>query len=39
MTTASRSEVIEPEFLAALRRRHRSEPVLLMVQLEQLCPG
>lgn len=38
-TTRSRSEVIEPEFLAALRRRHRCEPVLLMVQLEQLCPG
>lgn len=26
-------------FLAALRRRHRAEMVLVMVQLEQVCPG
>jgi hypothetical protein len=31
--------VIEAEFLASLRRRHRVELVLTLVQLEQLCPG
>jgi hypothetical protein len=31
--------VIEPAFLASLRRRHRAELVLVMVQLEQLAPG
>ena len=31
--------MIEPEFLAALRRRHRAELVLVLVQLEQVCPG
>ena len=31
--------MIEPEFLASLRRRHRAELVLVMVQLEQLAPG
>lgn len=31
--------MIEPAFLAALRRRHRAEPILLLVQLEQLVPG
>lgn len=31
--------MIEPEFLATLRRRHRAELVLVMVQLEQLAPG
>lgn len=31
--------MIEPEFLASLRRRHRAELVLVMVQLEQVCPG
>jgi hypothetical protein len=31
--------VIEPEFLAALRRQYRAEMVLVMVQLEQVCPG
>lgn len=31
--------MIEPEFLAALRRRHRAELVLVLVQLEQLSPG
>jgi len=31
--------VIEPEFLASLRRRHRSELLLVLVQIEQLCPG
>jgi len=31
--------VIEPEFLASLRRRHRAELVLVLVQLEQLAPG
>lgn len=37
--TTSRSDVIHPEFLASLRRRHRCELVMVMVQLEQLCPG
>ncbi len=31
--------MIEPAFLASLRRRHRAELVLVMVQLEQLAPG
>ena len=31
--------MIEPEFLASLRRRHRAELVLVLVQLEQLAPG
>lgn len=31
--------MIEPEFLASLRRRHRAELMLVMVQLEQVCPG
>ncbi len=31
--------MIEAEFLASLRRRHRVELVLTLVQLEQLCPG
>jgi hypothetical protein len=39
MTTASRSEVIDSAFLASLRRRHRAELVLVLVQLEQLAPG
>lgn len=31
--------MIVPEFLAALRRRYRAELVLVLVQLEQVCPG
>lgn len=31
--------MIEPEFLASLRRRHRAELMLVMVQLEQHAPG
>jgi len=31
--------VIDPAFLAALRRQHRSELVLALVQLEQVVPG
>lgn len=31
--------MIEAEFLASLRRRHRVELVLTLAQLEQLCPG
>lgn len=31
--------MIEPEFLAALRRRLRAELVITIVQLEQVCPG
>ena len=31
--------MIEPEFLASLRQRHRAESVLVLVQLEQLAPG
>ncbi len=31
--------MIDPEFLAVLRHRHRCELVLTMVQLEQLAPG
>lgn len=31
--------MIAPEFLASLRRRRRPEMVLLLVQLEQVCPG
>jgi hypothetical protein len=31
--------VIESEFLAHLRQHHRAEMVLVLVQLEQLCPG
>lgn len=31
--------MIEAEFLAALRRKYRAELVLVLVQLEQLCPG
>jgi DNA-binding HxlR family transcriptional regulator len=31
--------VIEPEFLAHLRQHYRAEMVLVMVQLEQVCPG
>ena len=38
-TTASRSDVIAPEFLAQLRQQHRAEMVLVLVQLEQVCPG
>lgn len=38
-STTPRSEVIEPAFLASLRRRHRAELVLVLVQVEQLCPG
>lgn len=30
--------MIQPEFLAQLRHRHRAELVLVLVQLEQLCP-
>lgn len=31
--------MIESEFLAQLRRQHRAEMVLVLVQLEQICPG
>ena len=31
--------VIAPAYLATLRRQHRCELVLLLVQLDQLCPG
>jgi hypothetical protein len=31
--------MIAPDFLASLRRRHRAELVLVLVQLEQRCPG
>ena len=31
--------MIEAEYLAALRRRLRTELVLTLVQLDQLCPG
>ena len=31
--------MIEPEFLASLRRRHRVELVLVLVQIEQVVPG
>ena len=31
--------VIQPEFLAQLRRRYRPELLLVLVQLEQLCPA
>ena len=31
--------MIDPGFLAALRRQHRSELVLVLVQLEQVVPG
>lgn len=31
--------MIEARFLADLRRQHRAELILVMVQLEQLCPG
>ncbi len=31
--------MIDPKFLASLRRRHRSELVLVLVQLEQVAPG
>ncbi|MCE2836891.1 MAG: hypothetical protein LW834_08000 [Cyanobium sp. 49614_E6] len=31
--------MIAPSHLAALRRRHRAELILVLVQLEQLCPG
>lgn len=30
--------MIDPSFLASLRRKHRAEMVLVLVQLEQLCP-
>ena len=30
---------LSPEFLAALRRQYRAELVLVLVQLEQVCPG
>lgn len=30
---------IDPAFIAALRRKHRCELVLLLVQLEQIVPG
>jgi DNA-binding HxlR family transcriptional regulator len=31
--------MIDPDYLAALRRQHRPEMVLLLVQLEQVAPG
>lgn len=31
--------MINPAFLASLRRRHRAELVLVLVQLEQIVPG
>lgn len=31
--------MIDPAFLASLRRRHRAELVLVLVQLEQVVPG
>ena len=31
--------MIDPAFLAALRRQHRAEMVLVLVQLEQVVPG
>lgn len=31
--------MINPTYLAALRHRYRSELLLVMVQLEQVCPG
>jgi hypothetical protein len=31
--------MIQTEFLSYLRRHHRAEMVLVMVQLEQVCPG
>lgn len=31
--------MIDPAWLATLRQRHRAEMVLVLVQLEQLCPG
>ena len=31
--------MIAPEFLASLRRRLRAEMALVLVQLEQVCPG
>ena len=31
--------MIDPTFLAGLRHRYRAELVLVLVQLEQLCPG
>lgn len=31
--------MINPDFLSQLRRQHRSEMVLVMVQLEQVSPG
>lgn len=31
--------MVQPEFLASLRHRHRSELLLVFVQLEQQCPG
>lgn len=31
--------MIEPSFLAELRHRHRAELCLVLVQLEQVCPG
>ena len=31
--------MIDPTYLAAIRRQYRSELVLTLVQLEQVCPG
>ena len=31
--------MIDPKFLSLLRQKHRCEPLLIMVQLEQLCPN
>lgn len=31
--------MIQPEFIAQLRNRYRAELVLVLIQLEQLCPG
>lgn len=31
--------MINPSFLASLRKKHRSEMVLVLVQLEQIVPG
>lgn len=31
--------MIQPQFLAQLRQRYRAEMVLVLVQLEQLCPS
>lgn len=39
MTSTPKPTMIEPAFLSHLRRNHRAEMVLVLVQLEQLCPG